>query len=82
MGKANIQKYVNGFGFNQKTDIDLPAEELGIAPKSVKDIDAARLATLSYGHGISATPIRMITALNSIVNGGMLIEPHLSLIHI
>lgn len=78
LGKANVQKYVNGFGFNQKTDIDLPAEELGIAPKSVKDIDAARLATLSYGHGISATPIRMITALNSIVNGGMLIEPHVA----
>ena len=78
LGKANMQKYVNGFGFNQKTDIDLPSEEFGIAPKSVKDIDAARFATLSYGHGISATPIQMITALNAIVNGGMLIEPHVA----
>lgn len=78
LGKANMQKYITGFGFNQKTDIDLPSEEIGLAPKKVSEIDAARLATLSYGHGISATPIQMLTALNSIVNGGMLIEPHVA----
>ena len=78
LGKANMQKYITGFGFNQKTDIDLPSEEIGLAPKKVSEIDAARLATLSYGHGISATPIQMLTALNSIVNGGMLIEPHIA----
>ncbi len=78
LGKANMQKYINGFGFNQKTNIDLPAEELGLAPKNVKEIDAARFATLSYGHGISATPIRMITALNAIVNGGIIVEPHIA----
>ncbi len=33
---------------------------------------------MSYGHGISVTPIQMITAANAVVNGGYLLEPQIS----
>ncbi|MDY6065147.1 MAG: penicillin-binding transpeptidase domain-containing protein [Finegoldia sp.] len=77
LGKENFTKYINGFGFGKTTGIDLPAEEIGIAPKNTGEIDQARLATLSYGHGISVTPMEMVKALNAVINGGYMINPHI-----
>lgn len=77
LGKENFSKFINGFGFGKTSGIDLPAEQIGIAPDSSKDIDEARLATLSYGHGISVTPVEMIKALNAVINGGYMIDPHI-----
>ena len=33
---------------------------------------------MSYGHGISVTPIQMIMAANAVVNGGYLLEPQIN----
>ena len=35
--------------------------------------------TASYGHGVSTTPLQLITAVSSIVNGGYLVKPSLVL---
>lgn len=58
------------------TGIDLPAEQKGIVPASVKEINEARLATMSYGHGIAVTPIQMVTAVSAVANGGYLLKPY------
>lgn len=79
IGKEKFYKYLSGFGFGEKTGIKLPGEESGITPKNVDSIGEAELATMSYGHGISVTPIQMITAMNAIVNGGYMVEPKLVL---
>ncbi|EGV08954.1 penicillin-binding protein, transpeptidase domain protein [Parvimonas sp. oral taxon 393 str. F0440] len=78
LGKEKFYRYINGFGFGKKTGINLPGESVGQIPKSLSDIGAAELATMSYGHGISVTPIQMITAANAVVNGGYLLEPQIS----
>src|SRR5699024_2471317 len=70
---------LSGFGFGEKTGIKLPGEEKGLIHKNVDSIGEAELATLSYGHGLSATPIQMITAMNAVVNGGYIIQPKLVL---
>ncbi len=74
VGFSRFADYVDKFGLGQKTGIDLQGEEQGIVrdPNSWRDID---LANMSFGQGISLTPIQLITAFSSLVNGGKLYKP-------
>jgi stage V sporulation protein D (sporulation-specific penicillin-binding protein) len=76
LGKENLNKYINLFGFGQKTGIDLPGEAKGIIRKTsnITDVD---LATISFGQSNTVTSVQYITALNAIANGGKLITPHI-----
>jgi stage V sporulation protein D (sporulation-specific penicillin-binding protein) len=75
-GKDRFYKYLEGFGFGQKTGIELPGEATGIlVPKSrAKDID---LATMSIGQANAVTPIQLIRAVAAIANDGWLMKPQL-----
>lgn len=75
LGREKFAKYIRAFGFGNKTGIDLDAEEKGIAYTNPDKIGEARLATMSYGHGIAVTPIQMLTACNAVINGGYILEP-------
>ncbi|MDO5713733.1 MAG: penicillin-binding transpeptidase domain-containing protein [Tissierellia bacterium] len=77
LGREKLLKYIKGFGFGERTGIDLPGEENGIIPKEPKSIRELELATLSYGHGIAVTPIQLINAISSIANGGNLMKPRI-----
>ncbi len=76
LSKEGMLKYIRAFGFGEKTGIDLPAEQEGMIPESEEKIGDARLATMSYGHGIAVTPIQMVTAISAVANGGYLLEPY------
>lgn len=76
LSKEGMLKYIRAFGFGEKTGIDLPAEQEGMVPESEDKIGDARLATMSYGHGIAVTPIQMVTAISAVANGGYLLEPY------
>ncbi len=74
VGFSRFASYIKKFGLGQKTGIDLQGEEQGIVrdPNTWRDID---LANMSFGQGISLTPIQLITAFSSLVNGGKLYKP-------
>jgi len=77
-GHLEYQDMYDGFkrfGFGQTTGIDVPGETTGsILPVSDwHDIDRA---TMAFGQGISSTPLQMITAWGSLVNGGKLMKPY------
>lgn len=74
LGKEKFIEYLNKFGFGKKTEIQLQEEVSGILHevKGYGDID---LATNSFGQGIAVTPIQMISAVNTIANGGYYIKP-------
>ncbi|MGI6550268.1 MAG: stage V sporulation protein D [Syntrophomonadales bacterium] len=76
LGLENYYRYLNAFGFGQKTGIDIPGEAKGITvPKSrATQVD---LATMSFGQANAVTPIQLITAASAIANGGTLMKPHL-----
>ncbi|WP_456363836.1 penicillin-binding transpeptidase domain-containing protein [Priestia aryabhattai] len=63
-------------GFGQKTGIELPNEEIGLMP-SVKRLksDPQAKATVSFGQGISVTPVQLITAFSEVINGGYNLNP-------
>ncbi|OKP91110.1 stage V sporulation protein D [Paenibacillus helianthi] len=75
LGQDRLLKYINEFGFNEKTGIDLPGETIGIVnPDKNKSVENA---TLAYGHGkVLVTPIQQLTAVSAIANGGKLMVPH------
>ncbi len=73
--KEAIQKYLKNFGFGAQTGIDLQGEAYGLVKndKSWYPIDSA---TVSFGQGIAVTPIQMITAFASLINGGWMVKPY------
>ncbi|ADQ46725.1 stage V sporulation protein D [Caldicellulosiruptor kronotskyensis 2002] len=75
LGKEKLYKYINLFGFGQKTGIDLPGEAKGIVQPLGK-VGPVELATISFGQGISATPIQVISMINAVANDGVWVQPH------
>ncbi|MBR1985520.1 MAG: PASTA domain-containing protein [Mogibacterium sp.] len=74
MGADTFYNYIDLFGFNDLTGVDLPGEGLSIVkdPATMSDVD---LATTGYGQGIAITPIQILCAVNSLGNKGMLMKP-------
>lgn len=70
-----FHRYIREFGFGQQTGIDLPGESIGLLrpPNNWFEVD---LAAISFGQGISVTPIQLTSAVASIANGGYLMEPY------
>ncbi len=75
IGHKPFYAYMNNFGFNEPTGIELPGEVAGNL-KNIKtrtaDID---FAAASFGQGVAVTPIQLITAVSAIANGGTLMKP-------
>lgn len=79
LGKENFYKYFEAFGFTEKTGIDLPAESSPVAGKtyhSLESMGISELSSSSFGQTFTVTPIQMITAVNTIANGGKLMQPY------
>jgi len=76
LGIERFYKYINAFGFGQKTNISLPGEEVGI---EIPQDEATELniATMSIGQSIAVTPIQLLTAASAVANGGVLLKPFL-----
>ncbi|MBU2512099.1 penicillin-binding protein 2 [bacterium] len=72
--KPIFYKMIREFGFGSKTGITLPGEVSGKVHsyQSWSDTD---VATISFGHTISATPIQVLMAINAIATGGILVKP-------
>lgn len=76
LGKDAFKKYVEKFGFGEKTGIDLGGEEKGNISnlKNKNDVD---YATMSFGQGIAVTPIQLVAAIGAIANDGILMKPYI-----
>jgi cell division protein FtsI/penicillin-binding protein 2 len=76
VGARPFYRMIRKFGFGDPTGVDFPGENPGIVP-SVDDWSGSSLATISFGQGISTTPIAMVRAYAAIANGGLLLRPRL-----
>nr|WP_286672871.1 stage V sporulation protein D [Anaeromonas gelatinilytica] len=74
LGKEKMHENVKKFGFGENTGISLTGETSGIV-RNLEDMKEVNLATISFGQGISVTPIQMVTAISAVANGGNLMEP-------
>ena len=63
------------FGIGSATGVDIPGEGSGIViDESV--VDRVDLARIGFGQSVAVTPIQLLTAACSVVNGGKLLKPY------
>ena len=75
LGADKFYEYMQIFGFNEKTGVDLPGEAVGIMHKK-ENVGPVELATMSFGQSFQITPLQLLRAISSVINGGELITPH------
>lgn len=73
MESAIFLKYIRNYGFGALTNIDLYGEVAGVLHKTLGPVEKA---TYSIGQGLTVTPIQLLTAFSSVINGGYLVEPY------
>ena len=82
MGGDTFYKYVERFGILEKTGIDLAGESRGVFfdKDIVTNTDkwgTASLTSGSFGQTFKITPLQLVRAISSVVNGGNLMEPYI-----
>ena len=75
LGEQRLYRYLQAFGFGQRTDIDLPGEVGGLL-KSPREWGRRSLASISMGQEVGVTPLQMLSAVAAIANDGVLMRPH------
>ncbi|QWH17888.1 PASTA domain-containing protein [Bacillus mycoides] len=68
-----FKKYMNKFGFNQKTGIDLPGESKNTLLLNTQ----IQQVTTSFGQGSTVTPIQIVQAAAAIANDGKMMQPYI-----
>jgi cell division protein FtsI (penicillin-binding protein 3) len=74
LGPERLNRYIRRFGFGRALSPDFPGETTGIVWDPAK-LDDSALASVSMGYQIGVTPLQMAAAVNSVANGGDLIQP-------
>ncbi len=81
LGGERFYNYIQNFGVMEKTGIDLAGESKGIFFDKSLVVDTAKWGTASltsgsFGQTFKLTPLQLVRAIASVVNGGYLLEPY------
>ena len=77
IGAEKYYNYLKKFGFGTTTSLGLSGESRGILrTNESSDWYPIDLATNSYGQGIGATPLQVLSAVNVLINNGKLMQPN------
>jgi cell division protein FtsI/penicillin-binding protein 2 len=76
MGEDKFYEYVRGFGFGERSGIDLPGEVPGLLSPPHR-WDKLTITRMPMGHSIAVTPLQMTMAMSVIANGGRLMKPRI-----
>ncbi|MBP3283975.1 MAG: PASTA domain-containing protein [Clostridia bacterium] len=76
MGKETFYKYIDAFGFTEKTGIELPGEATGVF-HAIQNVHDTELATAAFGQRFNITPISLIAAISAVANDGKLMVPRI-----
>ena len=82
LGGERFYEYIEKFGILEKTGIDLAGESKGIFfdRELIVNTDkwgTASLTSGSFGQTFKITPLQLVRAIASVVNGGYLMEPYI-----
>lgn len=73
--RDRFYRYLRDFGFGEPSGIELPGEQAGLLRKPSQWFEVD-LAAISFGQGLTVTPLQVATATAAIANGGALMEPY------
>lgn len=74
-GTKNMYETFDVLGLFEKTGIDLPGEASSIMHKE-ENVKEVELATISFGQSFQITPLQLMSAVSTVVNGGSKVTPH------
>lgn len=75
LGKVRMAEWLRQFGFGGPTGIDLPGEATGLV-RPIREWYEPTLQTISFGQGLSVTPVQLLAAVAVLANGGTIVRPH------
>ncbi len=75
LGSDKFYKYINNFGYFEKSGIDLPSEASTIFHKQ-ENIGTTELATISFGQRFKVSVINHLKAIATVANGGYEVTPY------
>ena len=75
LGVNRTYEYLEQLGLLEKTGVDLPGEAGTIMHKK-ENVGEVELATVSFGQSFQITPLRLLTSVCSVINGGTQVTPH------
>src|SRR5665213_657667 len=78
VGSPKFYQYMKGFGFGERSGIELPAETRGLlAPE--KKWGTTSFMSMAIGQEVGVTPVQLVTMVSTIANGGVYMPPHVLL---
>lgn len=76
IGTEGLKSFYSDLGLLKKASFEIDEIGAPIIPSPWRDINTL---TASFGHGIAVSPLQLVSATSSIVNGGLKVKPHLVL---
>jgi cell division protein FtsI (penicillin-binding protein 3) len=76
LGKGRIDRYIRSFGLADRTAVRFPGESGGLLP-DVDEWSGTSIGTIPIGQGVAVTALQMLSAYNTIANGGTYVAPTL-----
>ncbi len=71
-GTERQKGFLRKLGLLTQANLELPEIGKPQFPSTWRDINTI---TISYGHGVSVTPVNVVSAIGALVNGGVLYQP-------
>lgn len=75
LGVDGMYRHMKQLGILQKTGVDVPGEAATIMHQK-KNVGTVELATMSFGQSFQLTPLRLLTSVSAVINGGKMVTPH------
>jgi cell division protein FtsI (penicillin-binding protein 3) len=74
LGQQRLYEALQTFGFGSETGVDLPGEIVGLV-RDWKNWSGLSIGAISFGQEVGVTSMQILTAINSIANGGYRVRP-------
>ena len=78
LGNQKFYDYMRGFGFGDRSGIELPSETRGLL-RAPKKWGSTSILSMAIGQEVGVTPVQLVTMVSTIANGGVYMPPHVLL---
>ena len=78
LGPTRFYNYLKGFGFGDRSGIELPSETRGLL-RAPKKWGATSILSIAIGQEVGVTPVQLVSMVSAMANGGVYMPPHVLL---
>src|SRR5277367_1371316 len=78
LGNQKFYDYIRGFGFGDRSGIELPSETRGLL-RAPKRWGSTSILSMAIGREVGVTPVQLVTMVSALANGGVYMPPHVLL---